>query len=181
MNILRGSFLLILIASTFAMTTEKKTIKSIHHLELISLDGDTVNLKKFKGKKVLFVNVASKCGFTSQYKDLQNLHSQYKENLVIIGFPCNQFGGQETGSESDIKSFCSKNYGVEFLMSAKIEVKGDKAHPIYKWLTNKKLNGVKSSTVKWNFQKYLVNESGELIDFWYSLTGPLSSKITKYL
>ncbi len=181
MKYLKAYFLIILITITYAMTNEKAPSKSIHHLELITLDGDRVSLNTFKGKKILFVNVASECGFTNQYKDLQKLHTQYKENLVIIGFPCNQFGGQEKGTETEIKSFCSKNYGVEFLMSSKIDVKGDDTHPIYNWLTNKKLNGLKSSSVKWNFQKYLVNEKGELIDYWYSLTGPLSTKITKYL
>ncbi|MFT6746656.1 MAG: glutathione peroxidase [Glaciecola sp.] len=166
---------------TSSMTSNDSTSKSIYDLQFISLEGDTIHLSTFKGKKILFVNVASKCGFTSQYKELQKLHESHKDDLVIIGFPCNQFGSQESGSESEIKTFCQKNYGVDFLMSAKIEVKGENQHPIYSWLTSKDLNGSKSSTVKWNFQKYLVDKQGGFIDYWYSVTSPTSSKITKHL
>jgi glutathione peroxidase len=125
--------------------------------------------------------VASECGFTPQYADLQNLSETYKDKLVVIGVPCNQFGNQEPGTSEEIQTFCSVNYGVEFLMTEKIEVKGENQHPLYQWLTNKELNGVKNSTVKWNFQKYLVDEEGNYIDYYYSVTKPLSSKITKHL
>tara|TARA_B110000211_G_C14067737_1_gene548460 strand:- start:1222 stop:1779 length:558 start_codon:yes stop_codon:yes gene_type:complete len=155
--------------------------KSIHNYTFVTLQGDTVSLDEFNGKKILFVNVASKCGFTPQYEGLQELHDQYKDKLVIIGFPCNQFGSQEKGSSDEIQNFCQKNYGVEFIIGEKIEVKGSNQHPIYKWLTTKELNGKKSTSVKWNFQKYLVNENGEFIDYWYSTTKPKSTKITKYL
>jgi len=128
----------------------------------------------------LFVNVASKCGFTGQYEDLQKLHEEYKSKLVVVGLPCNQFGGQEPGQAHEISSFCQINYGVTFLLTEKIEVKGNGQHPIYKWLTDKTLNGVKNSTVRWNFQKYLVDPSGKLVDYWYSITSPLSQKITKH-
>lgn len=154
---------------------------SIHSYSFVSLNGDTVELNTFKGKKILFVNVASKCGFTPQYEGLQELHDKYKDKLVILGFPCNQFGEQEKGSSDEIQSFCKKNYGVEFLMSEKIDVKGVNQHPIYKWLTSKEFNGKNSTSVKWNFQKYLVDEDGIWIDYWYSLTKPKSSKITKHL
>ena len=154
---------------------------SIHSYSFVSLNGDTIELNTFKGKKILFVNVASKCGFTPQYEGLQELHDKYKDKLVILGFPCNQFGEQEKGSSDEIQSFCKKNYGVEFLMSEKIDVKGVNQHPIYKWLTSKELNGKNSTSVKWNFQKYLVDEDGIWIDYWYSLTKPKSSKITKHL
>ena len=129
---------------------------------------------------MLFVNVASKCGFTDQYKDMQELHEKYKSKLVIIGLPCNQFNNQEPGNEQEISQFCEINYGVTFLLTEKIEVKGDNQHYLYKWLTDKNLNGVKNSTVRWNFQKYLVDPSGKLVNYWYSITNPLSQKITKY-
>ncbi len=143
-----------------------------------SLDGKEINLNDFKGKKLLLVNTASECGFTPQYEELQQLHEKYQDKLVIIGFPCNQFGHQEPGDASEIKAFCKKNYGVTFLMTEKIEVKGDGQHPIYKWLTEKEENGVKTSHVKWNFQKYLLDEQGRLIDVFYSTTKPMSKKIT---
>jgi glutathione peroxidase len=160
-------------------STEMKT-QSIYDIEINALDGKAISLSEFKGKKILFVNVASKCGFTKQYKELQTLSDTYAEELVVIGSPCNQFGGQEPGDASEIQGFCELNYGVTFLLTEKINVKGSQ-HPLYKWLTNKELNNKKGSTVKWNFQKYLVDENGQLIDYYYSITGPLSSKITKYL
>jgi len=150
----------------------------IYTIAINNLNGDPINLADYKGKKILFVNVASECGFTPQYKDLQELHKTYGEKLVVIGLPCNQFGEQEPGSASEIQDFCSKNYGVEFLITEKIDVKGANQHPLYAWLTNKDLNGSKSSTVKWNFQKYLVDEQGNFIDFYYSITNPLATEIT---
>ena len=154
---------------------------SIYDIEINSLAGEPVDLSEFKGKKILFVNTASECGFTSQYKGLQELHEKYKDNLVIIGLPCNQFGGQEPGNADKIQNFCQLNYGVEFLMTEKIDVKGDNQHALYKWLTNKDINGNKSSSVKWNFQKYLVDEDGRFVDYYLSITKPMSSKITKHL
>ena len=130
---------------------------------------------------MLFVNVASKCGFTKQYKDLEILSNTYAENLVVFGLPCNQFGGQEPGDAGQIQNFCEVNYGVTFLITEKINVKGSNQHPLYNWLTNKKINGQKSSSVRWNFQKYLVDENGCLIDYYFSTTAPLSAKITKHL
>ncbi|MBL4592804.1 MAG: glutathione peroxidase [Flavobacteriales bacterium] len=154
---------------------------NLYDIAINDINGDSVNLNDYKGKYILFVNVASKCGFTPQYKDLQELHNTYKDNLVVIGVPCNQFGGQEPGTGEEIKSFCSKNYGVEFLITEKVKVKGDQQHPLYSWLTKKEANGVKGSSVKWNFQKYLINPEGQLIDFFYSTTSPLSNKITKHI
>jgi glutathione peroxidase len=154
---------------------------SLYDLSLTSISGEAIPLSTFKGKKILFVNVASKCGFTKQYEDLQKLHEEYKEQLVIIGLPCNQFGGQEPGSSDEIKNFCTVNFGVSFLMTEKINVKGTDQHPLYKWLTTRKQNGVKSSTVKWNFQKYLVDDQGKFVDVFYSMTKPTSTKITKLL
>ena len=145
------------------------------------LDENKQCIKSFEDKYILFVNVASKCGFTSQYTDLEKLHQKYQNDLVVIGLPCNQFGGQEPGDAEEIKNFCSSNYGVTFIISEKIEVKGEGMHPLYQWLTQKDLNGKTSSTVKWNFQKYLVNKSGKLLNYFYSMTGPLSNKITSLI
>ena len=155
--------------------------KSIYDIEINSLQGKPINLSLFKGKKILFVNVASKCGFTPQYKELQKLHNLYEESLVVIGVPCNQFGKQEPGNSSEISEFCQVNYGVSFLITEKISVKGKEQHPLYSWLTNKNENGRKNSSVKWNFQKYLINEDGDLIDYYLSMTSPTSSKIKKHL
>ena len=155
-------------------------MKSIYDIELTSLSGENIDLHEFKGKKILFVNVASECGFTPQYADLEELYENYKDKVVVIGLPCNQFGGQEPGSAEEIQSFCTKNYGVEFLITEKIDVKGAEQHPLYQWLTKKELNGVENSSVKWNFQKYLVDENGKYIDVFYSITNPLNDKITSY-
>ncbi len=168
-----------LFSSVFSNAQEPSTPnKSIHSLAINSIVGQNIKLSDFKGKKILFVNVASECGFTKQYTDLQTLHEKYQDKIVIIGMPCNQFGGQEPGTLEEIQSFCKVNFGVEFLITEKINVKGDEQHPIYAWLTNKELNGKKNSTVKWNFQKYLINENGEFVDFFYSMTNPMSTKIT---
>lgn len=157
------------------------TENSFYDIKINALNGKPIDLSQFKGKHILFVNVASECGFTNQYKDLQKLSDTYPDNLVVIGSPCNQFGGQEPGEASQIQTFCEVNFGVSFLLTEKINVKGSKQHPLYKWLTDKDLNGEKSSNVKWNFQKYLVNEEGDLIDYFFSTTKPMSSKITKHL
>ncbi|WP_055446119.1 glutathione peroxidase [Lacinutrix mariniflava] len=157
------------------------SLQSIYNIEINGLNGKPITLSSFKGKHILFVNVASKCGFTPQYKELQELHETYKSKLVIIGVPCNQFGKQEPGDTKEIETFCEVNYGVTFLISEKIEVKGSNAHPLYKWLTQKSKNGVSNSSVKWNFQKYLVNSEGKLIDYYFSATKPNSIKITKHL
>ncbi len=154
---------------------------SVYQIKINSLQGKEIDLSDFEGKKILFVNVASKCGFTPQYKELQQLQDQFSETLVVIGVPCNQFGSQEPGNSDEIQEFCSLNYGVTFPITEKIKVKGSDKHPLYTFLTDKKLNGNKNSSVKWNFQKYLVNEKGYLIDYWYSLTKPISKKITKHL
>lgn len=154
---------------------------SIYDIKIDSLQGKPINLKDFKKKHILFVNVASKCGFTPQYKDLEKLHQEYKDKLTIIGVPCNQFGNQEPGSADEITEFCQVNYGVSFLISEKIDVKGDDQHPLYTWLTSKELNEKKSSKVRWNFQKYLVSPEGKLIDYYFSITKPTSSKITKHI
>lgn len=165
-----------------AFTLKGQPISSIHQFQAVNIDGQLINFKDFKGKKLLVVNTASKCGFTPQLKDLQELYETYKDrNFMIIGFPCNQFGEQDPGSNSEIKEFCSKNYGVTFMMMEKIDVKGPHISPIYKWLTNKAQNGVMDSEVKWNFQKYLIDENGFLVDYVPSYKKPNSKKIIAWL
>jgi glutathione peroxidase len=168
------------------MTTTDKDVKQdakqpIYDIAVNSLQGKPIDLSEFKGKKILFVNVASKCGFTPQYRELQQLHETYKDTLVIIGVPCNQFGKQEPGSSEDIEEFCEVNYGVSFLITEKVDVKGAQQHPLYKWLTTKAINGRQNSSVKWNFQKYLVDERGQFVDYFYSITKPMNSRITSHL
>jgi len=162
-----------------AQTVEPNT--SIYDIEINDINGDPIDLNTFKGKKILFVNVASECGFTTQYKGLQELYLANQDELMIIGLPCNQFGGQEPGTSSEIQSFCELNYGVTFLLTEKIDVKGANQHELYQWLTKKELNGKSSSTVKWNFQKYVVDGQGKFLDYFYSTTKPSSSKISKLL
>ena len=165
----------------FSNSKETTEVFDIYDVEIRKLDGTPLRLKDFKGKYLLFVNVASKCGFTGQYKDLEKLFQNHSDRLMVVGLPCNQFGAQEPGNAEQIGEFCQKNYGVSFIMTEKIDVKGDKKHPLYQWLTDKRFNGKKSSSVKWNFQKYLVSPKGSLVDFYYSTTSPLSAKITKHL
>ncbi|AXP82969.1 Hydroperoxy fatty acid reductase gpx1 [Mariniflexile rhizosphaerae] len=155
--------------------------KPLFDIAINDIDGQPIQLSDYKGKKILFVNVASECGFTGQYEGLQKLYDTYKDKLMIIGVPCNQFGGQEPGSSETIKSFCQKNYGVTFLITEKVDVKGSNQHPLYAWLTQKSLNGNQDTSVKWNFQKYLVDEKGNYVDYYLSATTPLSSKITNHL
>jgi glutathione peroxidase len=153
----------------------------IYKIKINSLQNKAIDLTEYNNKYILFANVASKCGFTSQYKELEELYKMYEDTLMIVGSPCNQFGNQEPGTAEDIEAFCKVNFGVTFLMTEKIDVKGSKQHPLYSWLTDKTLNNSKSSTVKWNFQKYLVSPEGQLVDYYFSLTKPSSSKITKHL
>ena len=158
----------------------KTEVSSIHELKIKSLSGESIQLSNFEGKFMLLVNVASKCGFTSQYKALQELSDTYKDDLVVIGFPCNQFGNQEPGTAEEIQSFCDIRFGVSFPITEKVKVKGPNQHPVYEWLTKKSHNGKKSSSVHWNFQKYLIDPKGQLIDVFYSTTSPASRKITRY-
>jgi len=176
--------LLILLTYFFTFNQAKAqhtTTMSIYDININALDGTPIDLKTFQGKYILFVNVASECGFTNQYEGLQKLYDTYKDDLMVIGVPCNQFGQQEPGNSEQIQSFCQKNYGVTFLMTEKINVKGKDKHPLYKWLTSKDLNGKNTTSVKWNFQKYVVGRNGEYIDYFYSMTKPMSSKITKLI
>ena len=166
----------VLLAVVFCGKAQKSQEKvSLSNIDLKTIDGKQIVFSAFRGKKILFVNVASKCGFTPQYKELQSLHEKYKEKLVVIGVPCNQFGGQEPGS------FCQKNYGVDFVITEKIKVKGDGQHSLYQFLTKKELNGVASANVRWNFHKFLVDEKGMLVKDFPSGTKPMSTDITKLL
>jgi glutathione peroxidase len=153
--------------------------KNIYSFKLDGLEGNTIDFAAYKGKKILVVNVASKCGFTPQYEGLEALYKKYEGKLVIIGCPANNFMGQEPGANTEIATFCKRNYGVSFPMAAKISVKGKKMHPLYKFLTQKALNGVDDSSVQWNFQKYLIDENGMLIQHFSPNTKPLSEDITK--
>ncbi len=144
-----------------AMTENTQETKSLHDFKVEALDGSEFDFASLKGKKVMVVNTASKCGLTPQYEQLQALYEEYKDdNFVIVGFPANNFLWQEPGSNDEIAAFCQKNYGVSFPMMAKISVKGGDKHPVYEYLTTKTQNGYKDSKVKWNFQKYLINENG---------------------
>lgn len=155
--------------------------KTIYDFKVESLDGKEINFADFKGKKILIVNTASECGFTPQYADLEKVYEEYKDKLVIVGFPANNFGGQEPGTNTEIGAFCQKNYGVTFPLAAKVSVKGDDTAPIFKYLTEKDLNGVKNTTILWNFTKFLIDENGKLIDTFVSTTKPTDEAITKYL
>ncbi len=156
--------------------------QNIFDFKVLDIDSNEIKLSDFKGKKILIVNVASKCGFTKQYTDLEKLYETYKDsNFVIIGFPSNNFLKQEPGTNAEIKKFCSLNFGVSFPMMAKISVIGDDIAPLYKWLTNKDLNGVEDSKVKWNFQKYMINEDGTLFGHLSPNVNPLSDKIISWI
>ena len=157
------------------------SMTSFHDLSATTLDGKTFSFSELQGKRVLVVNTASRCGYTPQYKPLEALHEKFaKEGLVILGFPCNQFGWQEPGDASEIRDFCSENYGVTFQMMAKVDVKGDDQHPVYAWLTDKNQNGVGDHSVKWNFNKFLVNGKGELVAALGSGADPLGEEILAF-
>lgn len=155
---------------------------SIHDFEVNTIDGNKFDLSELKGKKVMVVNVASKCGLTSQYEQLQKVYELYGgENFTIIGFPANNFLKQEPGTDAEIKSFCTKNYGVSFPMMSKISVKGDDIHPLYKWLTSEELNKHGDHKVKWNFQKFLINENGQIDKVIAPKTKPDSQEIIEWI
>jgi glutathione peroxidase len=155
---------------------------SIYDFKIKALDSDAViDLASFKGKKLLIVNVASRCGYTPQYEDLQKLSMQYEDKLVVLGMPCDQFGGQELDSEIAIKQFCTEKFNVSFPMTTVVEVKGDNQHPIYQWLTQKSMNGKGDYKISWNFNKFLIDENGQLLEYYQSKVKPMDEAITKYL
>ena len=153
---------------------------SFYDFKLKSLDGsEEIELSKYKGKKVLLVNVASKCGFTPQYEQLQGLHKEYGNKVVVLGFPANNFGSQEPGTHEEIATFCQKNYGVTFQMFEKISVTGNDQHPLYQWLSDKSQNGWNDQAPTWNFCKYLIDENGALLKYYGSAVDPVGDEILK--
>jgi len=156
--------------------------KNIYSFKVAGLEGGTINLAKFKGKKLLIVNTASKCGYTPQYTELEQLYQAHKDKLVVIGFPANNFKEQEPGTATDIIEVCRKNYGVTFPMAEKVSVVGDDIHPLFKYLTEEaKKIGAEEPIIKWNFTKFLVDEKGKLIAVYRSKVKPMDAEITKHL
>jgi glutathione peroxidase len=157
------------------------TASSIYDFKVEGLEGGSIDLSQFKGKKIMIVNTASKCGNTPQYAELQKLYEKYKDKLVIIGFPANNFGGQEPGTSKDIEEVCRKNYGVTFPMAAKVSVKGDDIAPIFQYLVGEAKKLGFEDPIKWNFTKFLVDENGKLITVIHNKTKPMSDEVLKYL
>jgi len=156
--------------------------QNFHDFTVETIDGESFDLGSLKGKKVLVVNTASKCGYTPQYADLQKLYERYgNKDFTVIGFPANNFANQEPGTDQEIQTFCEKNYGVTFPMMSKISVKGGDQHPLYQWLTNKEYKGEMDSNFKFNFQKYLINEEGDLFNVFYSKTNPMDEEILSWI
>ena len=173
---------LVLAFNLSAQTNSSKMNNSIHQFTTTALEGESFDFSSLEGKKVMVVNTASKCGLTPQYKDLQALYEQYKgENFVIVGFPANNFMGQEPGTNEEIATFCERNYGVSFPMMQKISVKGKDMHPIYQFLTQKSKNGKMDSDVEWNFQKYLIDENGNLVEVIQPKVKPDDEKIVAWI
>jgi glutathione peroxidase len=154
---------------------------SAYSFSLTSIEGNSFRLKDFTGKKILIVNTASACGYTPQYEALEALYKKHSDKLVVIGFPANNFGGQEPGTNEEIKSFCKKNYGVSFPLSEKVSVVGEDAAPLFKWLVSKEQNGVMDATIKWNFSKFLLDEKGNLIAAFPSSVKPMDDAIVSKL
>lgn len=180
MNIITKNILIIFMFNLFGCFNSETNLNipsSIYDFKIKSAKGEVIDFNDFKGKKILIVNVASKCGFTPQYADLEKLYKKYNNNLMIVGFPANDFLWQEPASNKEIAQFCEINYKVTFPIAEKISVKGSKKHPIYEWLTNKKYNKFANSSVKWNFQKYLIDENGKLVAMFGASTNPLAAEI----
>jgi glutathione peroxidase len=155
---------------------------SIYDFKVPGLDGKPIDFSSFRGKKILIVNTASACGYTPQYAELQKLYDTYKDKIVVVGFPANNFKGQEPGTNEEIKAFCQKNYGVSFPMAEKVSVTGDDIHPLFKYLTEEaKKSGTPEPVIKWNFTKFLINEKGELVKVFPSKVKPMSDEILAYL
>lgn len=150
---------------------------SIYEFKVPSLDGGTIDFSKYKGKKILIVNTASQCGNTPQYAELEQLYKKYQNTLVIVGFPANNFGGQEPGSNTEIKSFCQKNYGVTFPMAEKVSVKGDDIHPLFKYLVGEAEKMGEKDPIKWNFTKFLIDENGKLVKVFHNKVLPMSNEV----
>ena len=177
-------YLLLKLFSPKGVSTRPKNLtmpanaKSFYDFKLKSIEGKEIDFSTFKGKKVLIVNTASECGYTPQYDELQNLHETHGSKLTILGFPANNFGGQEPGTNVEIGAFCRKNFGVTFQLFEKVDVKDNE---LYKWLSDENQNGWNSEVPTWNFCKYLVNENGELVKYYSSAVNPMSDEIVKML
>jgi glutathione peroxidase len=174
--------LILLLVLVLTTTYAQKPMKSLHDFTMKTIDGKDLSLASFKGKKVMVVNTASECGLTPQYKLLEELYLEFGgKDFVILGFPANNFGGQEPGSDAEIQTFCTKNYGVTFPMFSKISVKGADIHPLYKFLTSFDENGVVDAPVTWNFQKFLIDENGRVVDFVTPTESPVCDKVLDWL
>ncbi len=154
---------------------------SIHPFKVRGIEGSEIDFAQFAGKKILIVNVASECGYTPQYQQLQELYDTFQDKLVIVGFPCDDFGGQEPGTNEEIQTFCNRRYGVTFPLATKINIKSSTVHPVYQWLTQATQNGVADSQVRWNFHKYLLDEHGQLVKSLPSDVSPLDKQILDWL
>jgi len=171
------ALLTLIIMTSFSPTATK----NIYDFKIKSLDGSTVDFSKFKGKKILIVNTASMCGFTPQYEGLEKLYESHKDKLVIVGFPSDNFGGQEYKDDSDISSFCKKNFGVTFPLTTRVDVKGPNATPVFKYLCSKSENGVLDAEISWNFNKFIIDENGKLLQHFDSKVTPDSPELLKYI
>ena len=189
-KIIMFTFTSTVISGVFSMAFSKNIIehegvvsgsKSFYDISINDINGEEINLERFKGKKVMIVNVASRCGYTSQYKDLQSLYEKNKDNLEIIAVPCNDYGSQESGSNSDIKNFCETNYGVSFTMSSKQKIKSSPMSDLYRWLSDPKQNGWNNSLPSWNFCKYVINEDGQLTHFLRSGVSPTGKEMSEII
>ena len=174
-KIINPLIIILTVIFNFNIKVNSMENKKLYDIEIESINGEIISLSKYKGKTIFLVNVASNCGFTKQYTDLQNLWEKYREkDLIVIGVPSNQFGGQEPGSNKEIKDFCETNFNINFLMTSKQDVKGENAHEIYKWA---KISYGKSAVPKWNFHKILINNEGIIVDTFASFTNPMSKKV----
>jgi glutathione peroxidase len=171
---MKALFFSLLIAATITAT-------SVYDFKVAGLEGNEIDMSQFKGKKILIVNTASKCGLTKQYEELQQLYTKYKDKLVIVGFPANNFNQQEPGTKEEIAEFCKKNYGVTFPMADKVSVKGDDMAPIFKWLVDEAAKKGIKDPISWNFTKFLVDEKGQLVTVFAPKTVPMSDEVLKYL
>jgi len=189
MKIILATVLSLTCIAGAAKTSHKKGIsnaemppaKNIYDFKIQSLDGGTIDFSQYKGKKILIVNTASKCGFTPQYAGLEKLYEQYKDKLVIIGFPSDNFGGQEYHDNDSIKTFCQKNYGVTFPLTTRVDVKGQNTTPVFKYLCDKSENGVLDASISWNFNKFIIDENGNLLAHFDSKVTPDSDELLKYI
>ncbi len=161
------------------ISNKTMTKQSIYNFTLKGIDGKEISLSQYKGKKLLLVNTASECGYTPQYEALQKFHEKYGDKIVVLGFPANNFGGQEPGNDEQIATFCKKNYGVSFQLFSKISVAGEDQHPLYQWLSSKEANGWNDQAPKWNFCKYIINENGELLKYFGSSVKPFDEELVR--